>query len=559
VKKALILFFTLLLFLAVFTPNVSSQQSVSAAQRFALVIGNNNYADPRDRLTNPVNDATDVAARLRTLGYQVDLQTNVNNAAMGRAINTFFQRLSGDRNNEGFFWYAGHGVQMDGENYLLPVDADLSDEVAAQYSSYPVNRLISGLERTARNKVNIVVLDACRNNPFRTRSASHRSAGTRGLAVLDDLPPDIMVIYSTAANTQAADGQGQRNSPFAIAFMQNMETAQDISIVIRSITRETLRLTNNNQRPYIEGSIVSLDYYSINQSAPAVHPAPVVTPTPAPPRPTPAPAPAAVQPTPAVTPTPAATTNTTVPAGFVRIQGGTFTMGSTNESGRENDETQRRVTVSSFLMSRYEITQREYQEVMGTNPSRFTGDLDRPVEQVSWFDAVEYCNRRSQREGLTPAYTMSGTNVTWNRNTNGYRLPTEAEWEYACRAGTTTAYNTGANISNNTGWYRANSGNTTRPVGQLPANAWGLYDMHGNVLEWCWDWYGAYSAGAQSDPTGASSWSARVVRGGSWGNSADYVRSANRFNYTPSIQHYSLGFRVVRNVSGVTYTPAEVR
>jgi len=268
----------------------------------------------------------------------------------------------------------------------------------------------------------------------------------------------------------------------------------------------------------------------INVNVRPIEPAVTPTPTPAP-----------------VQPAPAAVSNE-----LVRIQGGTFTMGSpANESGRrDNEGPQRQVTVSSFMMSRYEITQREYQEVMGTNPSSFTGDLNRPVERVSWFDAVEYCNRRSQREGLTPAYTISGSGnnrtVTWNRNTNGYRLPTEAEWEYACRAGTTTAYNTGANISNNTGWLSANSGGTTRPVGQLPANAWGLYDMHGNVWEWCWDWYGNYPAGAQSDPTGASSGSHRVIRGGSRLGSAADVRSAYRGNHIPTSPLTSIGFRVVR-------------
>jgi formylglycine-generating enzyme required for sulfatase activity len=237
------------------------------------------------------------------------------------------------------------------------------------------------------------------------------------------------------------------------------------------------------------------------------------------------------------------------PTEMVRINGGTFTMGSpAKEPGRSDSEgPQRQVTVSSFFMGKYEVTQKEYQEVMGTNPSNFKGD-NLPVENVSWFDAVEYCNKRSQREGLTPAYTINGTNVTWNRSANGYRLPTEAEWEYACRAGTTTAYNTGANIDNNTGWYKDNSNNTTHPVGQNPANAWGLNDMHGNVWEWCLDWYGRYSSNAQTDPIGASSGANRVIRGGCWNTSAQYVRSANRNNrYTPSNRYSFLGFRVARN------------
>jgi formylglycine-generating enzyme required for sulfatase activity len=236
---------------------------------------------------------------------------------------------------------------------------------------------------------------------------------------------------------------------------------------------------------------------------------------------------------------------------MVRINGGTFTMGSpANEPKRNADEgPQRQVTVSSFYISRYVVTQKEYREIMGKNPSVFKGD-NLPVENISWFDAIEYCNRRSRNEELTPVYTISGSwdkqTVTWNRNANGYRLPTEAEWEYACRAGTATVYNTGASISDNTGWYNANSGNTTHPVGEKPANAWGLYDMHGNVWEWCWDWYGTYASGAQTDPTGASSGSYRVLRGGCGFSPAEEVRSAKRYYNNPSYRIIS-GFRLVLN------------
>jgi len=235
-----------------------------------------------------------------------------------------------------------------------------------------------------------------------------------------------------------------------------------------------------------------------------------------------------------------------IPDGFVRINGGTFTMGSpSSELGRRSDEVQHQVTVSSFYIGKYEVTQKEYQEVMGTNPSKFMGD-NLPVENVSWYDAVEYCNQRSKKEGLIPAYTVNGSNVEWNRNTNGYRLPTEAEWEYACRAGTATAYNTGENISDSTGWYKVNSGIKTHPVGQKLANAWGLYDMHGNVWEWCWDWYGSYSSKVQNDPMGAVSGSFRVLRGGSWYNSAENTRSTYRFNLDPYYRYDNFGFRLVR-------------
>jgi formylglycine-generating enzyme required for sulfatase activity len=243
------------------------------------------------------------------------------------------------------------------------------------------------------------------------------------------------------------------------------------------------------------------------------------------------------------------------PDGFVRIQGGTFTMGSpASEVGRINNEVQHQVTVSGFYMGKFEVTQREWAAVMGSNPSYFKGD-NLPVEMVSWYDVIDYCNRRSQREGLTPAYTRSGENVTWNRSANGYRLPTEAEWEYACRAGTTGPFNTGNNITtsqanyNGDYPYNGNGGQnrgTTWNVGSGTANAWGLYDMHGNVWEWCWDWDGAYASGAQTDPTGPASGSTRVLRGGSWNFSAQYLRSAYRNSITPSSRSRGVGFRLVR-------------
>jgi len=242
-----------------FTANIHT----FAQSKYALVIGNGNY-NAIEKLGNPVNDATDVAAKLRSLGFQVELKINIAIADMDRAINEYIQRLAQNKNNEGFFWFAGHGVQIDGENFLLPVNVDTTDDSSVRYSSYPVNRLITAFERTAQNKVNVVVLDACRNNPFRNMPAKNRSL-SRGLSIIHNFPPDLFIIYSTTAGDVAADGAaGKRNSPFTEAFIRNMESNEDISIVVRNITRETLRLTDNKQRPYQEGSIISLDYYSLN-------------------------------------------------------------------------------------------------------------------------------------------------------------------------------------------------------------------------------------------------------------------------------------------------------
>jgi formylglycine-generating enzyme required for sulfatase activity len=242
---------------------------------------------------------------------------------------------------------------------------------------------------------------------------------------------------------------------------------------------------------------------------------------------------------------------------FVRIKGGTFTMGGpSSEVGRDSDETQHQVTVSGFYMSNYEVTQTEYEAVMGSNPSSFKGG-NLPVENVSWYDAIEYCNKRSLKEGLKPAYKGTGDSITCDFKANGYRLPTEAEWEYACRAGTKGPFNTGTNITtsqanyngdypynnNSNGEYRAK----TTAVGSFAPNDWGLYDMHGNVREWCWDWFGDYSSGRQTNPSGAASGYNRVDRGGNWYTPARSLRSAFRSYYSPSYKYDGLGFRLARS------------
>ncbi len=224
-----------------------------------------------------------------------------------------------------------------------------------------------------------------------------------------------------------------------------------------------------------------------------------------------------------------------------QIKAGSFLMGSPeDERGRYDDEVQHRVTLMrDYWLGTCEVTQAQWKAVMGSNPSEFKGD-DLPVENVSWEDAMEFCKKLNH--------------VPYIRKPKGYQfsLPTEAQWEYACRAGTTSALNSGRNLTSaegacpnldQVGWYWKNSGSSTHPVGRKQPNAWGLYDMHGNVWEWCRDWFGDYS-GKATDPTGPSSGSYRVIRGGSWGGYAQYCRSAYRCRTSPGYWSIDLGFRL---------------
>ena len=231
----------------------------------------------------------------------------------------------------------------------------------------------------------------------------------------------------------------------------------------------------------------------------------------------------------------------------VFVEGGLFLMGADN--GEDDEKPMHEVTVSSFWIMKTEVTQADWVAVIGSNPSHFKGDT-LPVEQVSWIEAVEYANALSEKDRLQPAYRMMKGTATCDFTKNGWRLPTEAEWEYAAMGGVKSkGYEyAGSNSADAVAWYQVTSEITAHPVGTKRANELGIYDMSGNVWEWCWDWYGSdyYGKSPAKDPRGPSSGTNRVDRGGSWLYEATDLRVANRNYVDPSARSYALGFRLVR-------------
>ena len=496
--------------------------SVQAEARHALVIGNGNY-EHTTPLRNPVNDAADVARALEHIGFSTTVVLDANVMEMEDAVLAFTEDLRSTLGSAGIFYYAGHAVQSGGVNYLLPIDADIRSESELRRKTISTQEILEQLS-DVRNGFNMVVLDACRDNPF---AGSFRTT-QRGLAVTTSAPPETLVVYATEAGGVASDGDGDgRNSPFTSAFLKHVGTAGvDVEIMIRDVMGEVQRSTEQKQRPW--------KYSSLTTSFQLV------------PRATTATGKTIVQ-VPVVVDI---TKDYSIPMAF--IEGGTFQMGST--SGDPDESPVHSVMMSSFSMGTYEVTQDIYEQVMGSNPSKRKGRR-LPVEWFTWVDAVEFANALSRRDGFEEVYTINGETVSCDWNKRGYRLPTEAEWEYAAKGGKLSkGYSyAGSDTLDDVAWCADNSSRKTHDVGGKRANELGLYDMNGNVWEWCWDWYGEYPVSGQTNPTGpASAGSYRVIRGGGFCYHAPYVRPSNRTISFPAFRSNDYGFRLVLPIGDST-------
>ena len=568
----------------------------------ALVVGNSTYAHI-GQLPNPENDAVDMAAALQRLGFDVTTELDADRVALTTALRAFTRRSAGA--DVSLVFYAGHGIEMDGVNYLVPVDARLERDVDVRFEAVTLDDL---LVSTAGASLRLVILDACRNNPLarsmqRTAATRTVSGGSFGDLNEDLLGDETLVAYAAAAGTTAADGRG-RNSPYTSALLTHLEQPLELSAVFRRVRAHVLEATDGEQRPHEYASLLGEHYLSGSPGAAAPVAAsgsPVDGATAAarlqqetvfwesiresttasdfeaylrqfpvgvyralattrlaalrsaaaadpPGSPEDAPDPAEIE----------TFRDCRSCPEMVVIPAGTFRMGcvSGSDDCRDDEFPVHEVEVASFALAKHEVTRGQFRAFVSATGHNARGCIagddnvrswrdtdwqedDHPVVCLNWNDAQAY--------------------VRWLREETGerYRLPSEAEWEYAARAGTTTPwfwsdraedrceYATGRDSDDgcDDGWER------TAPVGSFRANGFGLHDMAGNAEEWvedCWhdDYYGA--------PRDGSAWThggdcdRRVMRGGAWWFTPGGLRSANRVRWVHDIRSDRFGFRVAR-------------
>lgn len=566
--------------------------------RKALLIGNAKYGSKDKNLKNPINDLQLLEQVLKNKGFAVSSYLNANNNSFRKAVRAFGESLQGT--DEILFYFSGHGSQVSGINYLIPVNANIVDEYDCETEAVSANWVLQSLSRA---DMGVFILDACRNNPYQ----KSKSEGSRGLAAMKTSTPSQFIIFATEYGELALDGTGN-NSPFVEALVNQIASSElQLMDMLPLIKQEVLKKTNNKQSPTAYGILTKPFYFTLNVPIEEKRTTEVKR-----------------------------KTQTVIEygslelsskldgevwidgyfvgtvspdenlvihdlavgdhiielrnganisfrfveilkddlvsvqidfdlEGMVFVKGGTFMMGSSE--GNADEKPAHQVILSSFYIGKYEVTQAEYQEIMRKNPSRFKDNPNNPVDNVSWFNAIEYCNRRSMKEDLNPCYNFGsyGRNPdkwpsNWYKNPNnhtkiscdwsadGYRLPTEAEWEFAAKGGTESKHYkySGSNSLVTVAWYQYNSQDGSHRVGTKAPNELGIHDMSGNVSEWCWDIFANYTKGTQTNPHGASKGDYRVLRDGAWDKNENYCRVSLRNIQDPNFCYYTNGFRIVR-------------
>jgi len=506
---------------------VMKPERQAPSKRVALVIGIGKYH--KAPLENPTNDADDMAKVLECVGFDVIKVKNASLKDMKMAINTFGEKLK--QAEVGLFYFAGHGMQYQGENYLFPIGAMDTVKVAEHLQSETLNATyVLSTMKYPKNEsnlnLNIVILDACRNNPFRTLLRQNRGLDQEGLALME-VPSGSLIAYATRPNMKASDGNG-KNSPYVKHLKQEiLKPGISILDMLTNVRAAVMQETSNYQAPGF--------YSELNRTFCFVGPCQKPD-------------------------KPSSSAQCVVDKRsplssdklfrdalqvggegpqMVWVEPGSFKMGDLQGQGFSNEKPVQEVYVSHFAIGRYEVTFAEYDHFVKATGSQKPDDEKwgrdkRPVINVSWKDATAYADWLTQQTRET------------------YRLPTEAEWEYAARAGTETAYWWGNEIKQN---YAVCDGcgsewdtKKTAPVGCFPANAFGLHDTVSNVWEWtCSEYEEQYAGQEQECVDNTDAKGLRVTtRGGSWFTIPKGVRAAFRFKLRPTERYNEVGFRVVR-------------
>ena len=546
-------------FLSLFLPVLAFAEA-----RIALVIGNSKYETTGWALANPANDARLMKQSLEAVGFQVSLLIDATEDEMEDAFAAHGARLrAGGQDTVGLIYFAGHGIQSEGYNYLIPVDANARTEQDVWAQAPRLGQALQHV-RSAGNGVNFVVLDACRNNPL---PSSSRSAGSGGLAPVAR-SRGLLVSYSTEPGFTATDGAGV-NSPYTAALAQVIQ--QDGLIaeqVFKRVADQVNQATGGAQTPFYNSGLIGEDFCfgDCNKPAPSIVNAAIRLPIGGAGRelgedgePV-AEAPesvAAVEPASSITDFSSFQDCVSCPE-MVVLPGGSFTMGSPNDEYRrfDNEGPQREVSISRFAAGKYEVTFGEYAACRADGGCQdhdptidFRKDAlwmsaQRPVMQVNAKDAEAYVNWLNSKVDGTP-----------------YRLLSEAEWEYAARAGTNTPFHTGEEITSEQANYNGQRSYANEPIGggylRMPVdvgsyapNAFGLYDMHGNIAEWTADCFRNSYAGLPKDGSAVpgSANCSRAVRGGDFNKVPSYVRSAMRGAEPASRRDERIGFRVAKTL-----------
>jgi formylglycine-generating enzyme required for sulfatase activity len=508
----------------------------------ALVIGESEYNNGWRRLPGVKQDVAAIKRLFEEQGFNVETIEDANSRNLKDGITNFLDQYGYDDSDARIILYfAGHGATIDlggrKMGYIIPVDAPPARNSGDfLQTAIPMTQFETWAKQYTSRHI-LFIFDSCfAGSVFRSQGSA---------------PPAINRLVSQPVRQFITSGDADEEVPDESIFRRELEhalrngaaDANDDGYVSGTelglyLFNRVSNYMNGRQNPRVEKlNDTNLDkgdfIFSIGNPPPGV----------------------GITQGPGKTPTQRPETisggniigvQTSVPANMVLVEGGTFTMGSNN--GNDDEKPVHTVVVESFYIGKHEVTQKEWTEIMRSNPSAHRGD-NLPVEYVSWHDAIEYCNKLSLKEGLSPCYRGNEDDIICNWNASGYRLPTEAEWEYAAKGGNKDGliYTfSGGNNADAVAWYVGNSEKTTKPVGTKVSNSLGIYDMSGNVWEWCWDWYGSYTSGTKVNPHGPDSGENRVFRGGSVGSSTRGIRSMRRGAGWPSYWHTHVGLRVVR-------------